>query len=42
VRFGADRDPINVPFPATPGILLAEFILAAILAIRGVVAKRRY
>jgi hypothetical protein len=42
VRFGADRDPVTVPFPATTGILLAEFILAAVLAIRGVVAKRRY
>ncbi|MHC4136317.1 MAG: TFIIB-type zinc ribbon-containing protein [Planctomycetota bacterium] len=42
VRFGADRDPINVPFPATPGILLAEVILAAVLAIRGVIPKRRY
>jgi hypothetical protein len=42
VRFGAERDPINVPFPATPAILLAEVILAAVLAIRGVIAKRRY
>ena len=42
VRFGAERYPINVPFPATPAILLAEIILAAVLAIRGVIAKRRY
>lgn len=42
VRLGVERDPINVPFPATPGILLAEFIIAAILAIRGVVAKKRH
>jgi len=42
VRLGAERDPINVPFPATPAILLAELILASILAIRGVIAKRRY
>jgi len=41
VRFGAERDPINAPFPATPAILLAEIILAAVLAIRGVIAKRR-
>lgn len=42
VRLGAERDPIRVPFPATPAILLAEMIAAAILAIRGVIAKRRY
>jgi hypothetical protein len=42
VRLGVERDPIRVPFPATPAILLAEIILAAVLAIRGVIAKRRY
>jgi hypothetical protein len=41
VRFGADRDPVTVPFPATPAILLGGIILAAVLAIRGVIAKRR-
>jgi hypothetical protein len=39
VRLGADRDPVELPFPATPAILLGELLLAGFLAIRGVVAK---
>ena len=40
VRFGPESDPVELPEPATAGILLAELIAAVFLGVRGVVSRR--